>query len=487
MKLICATLALALLAPFDPPRVEVDVVDGVRYCTLFLRRSNLHLTLEQLAETSDLEIDGLELVDPDLRTDANLRNRRIELALTYLLGPHELAATVRSSGITIRPLLSEEPTADELRELAGFSYLRVTRRFPNHPSLPAVMLSQARVTSQMGRVATAQRYYEDLIDRFPSSAEAAPALMELGQLLMLRREFGAAAQQFAELLRFRVEPAMEEEAKLLLAEATSERGQHQNALLMLQALDTVRPPAEPEDRQRRGYLRARFLIGLGRHDEALAMLDRADSFGLGSIDVRRKALRLRAEALEGAGRVAEAARSWLGWQAEVRDEERALGLERAARAALEAGRGEDLLAVIFAGRIADDAGFAERLRPLVDEARTRLGLTPSSTDDVPAADLLDRATKKTLAGHANEALDLFDALSERASELPPARRLELVSMHARALEAGVSLQAAIDHVRDELSTFTDPEDRRHLYLVAADLYALHSLWEEEAEALQGRL
>lgn len=487
MKLGALALALPLVAPVEHPRVEVDVVDGVPFCTLNLVRSRLVTTLELLAERADLEITGLDQIDPELRTDAFLRNRRIEEALTYLLGGHDLRAEVRSKSVALFPLVSDRPSTDELRELAGFSYLRVTRKFPDHPRLPEVMLQQARVASQIGRVSTARRYYEDLVDRFPNDAQSAPALMELGELLMLQREFGPAAQQFAELLRFKVEPSVEVRAKMRFAEAISEQGQHERALLMLQALDTVRPPATPEARQDRMYLRASFLIGLERHDEALDLLERADQFGLGNDETRRRALRLRAEALEGSDQLAEAARAWIGWQAEVRGEDRGYGLERAALAALEAGRGEDLLAVLFTGRIAAEAGFEERLQPLVDEARTRLGLRPASTESVPAADLLERAIHATVAGHASEAIGLFDAIAERRGELTADQQLEFVMARARALEAGASLQAAMQLLRAELERLTGPEQRRRLYLVAADLYAHNALWEEEAEALQGRL
>ena len=487
MKFAFATLALTLLPAFDKPYVEVDIVDGVAFCTLHMRSSNLRDSLALLAHRAQLDIKGLELIDGDLRTDANLSNRRIELVLAYVLGQHGFGASVRASGITIHALLTEEPSTDELRELAGFSYLRVTRNFPDHPSLAAVMLSQARVASQIGRVTTAQRYYEDLINRYPGAAETSSALMELGELLMLQREWGAASQQFSELLRFKIEPAVEEEAKLLFAEAIAREGQNDQALLMLKALDSVRPAATPEARQRRAYLRASFLLGLDRADDALKALDTADSFGLGDLEVRQAALRLRAEALESIGDLAGSARAWIAWQAEVEGEDRIFGLESAARTSLESGRGEDLLAVIFAGRIASEAGFGQRLQPWVDEARTQLGLQPSSTTSVPVTDLLDRAERSTLAGHSQEALALFDDLMARRDELSPKQVLRFTGMRARALEVGASLQAAMDFLRNEIPSFEDTQARRELYLVAADLYARHSLWEQEAEALQGRL
>ena len=92
-----------------------------------------------------------------------------------------------------------------------------------------------------------------------------------------------------------------------------------------------------------------------------------------------------------------------------------------------------------------------------------------------------------MAGHAKEALTLFDDLLARREELTPQQTLRFIDMRARALEAGASLQAAMDFLRDEIPALEDAEARRELYLVAADLYASNSLWEQEAEALQGRL
>ena len=72
----------------------------------------------------------------------------------------------------------------------------------------------------------------------------------------------------------------------------------------------MRPPATPEARQRRAYLRASFLLGLDRADDALKALDKADSFGLGELEIRQAALRLRAEAFENLGDLTSAARAW---------------------------------------------------------------------------------------------------------------------------------------------------------------------------------
>ena len=467
---------------------EVRTEDGETWCTLVGDFALLEV-VAKLSERMELELSGAELLPREARVEVCLKERRASDALTYLLGGFGLRAERNGKHLSLRAFGEASATGEPERaklELAALAYMRVARNFPEHPAMPAILLAQAQIQRQVGRVSSARSQYEELVDRFPYAEETTQALYELGLLLMEQREFDTAAAEFAEFLRFERGSAEERTARLNLAHCKAELGQFEDALLIVQALDSMSPPESPEDRQERLYSRARFLVGLDRPAEALESLDRADSFGIDDGPIWKTSVHLRALALEAAERPDEASRAWLAYQSALSGEERGAALAEAARTALASGRSEDHLAVLFIGRLAERLGFQEHVQSYVTAAEEALGLGDSAAGG-DLAGSLEAARALAAEGLHAEVLAALEPLREARASLGAEQALAYTELRARALASTQSLSSAVAFLRSEAARTPEPAYRRPLYVLAADLYAAQGRWREEIEALQGRL
>ncbi len=501
---LCMPCVGAAAAPALDRELVVKELDGETWCTVRGQALSIAELVEDLADRMDLVVVGIDAIPREARADVWLTDRRASEVFAYVLGLVDARAERRSSRLTIlrnltdRTLFGVAPedgpttadpvraTREELFELASLAYLRVTRNFPDHPEVPRVLLELARISQALGRPTAARSQYEELINRFPFAEPTRTALYELGQLLMTLGDYGAAAVEFAELLRFERDTSTETSARLQLAHCRAELGQYEEALVILRALDSKTPPRTREERQDRLYGRARFLIGLGRDAEALESLDQADSFGITEGRVRRVALRLRAMAYESADAPDQAARAWLAYQAEVEGGDRADALLRAARAALESGRGEDLLSVVFIAELAAANGTPEATAEALIEARRRLRLAETSRPET-AERALELAHELAERGFWEEALQHLELPRERRAELSAEQAFDVLALTARALAESAGIDAAAEHLRREIEHWPDASERKRIYVLAADIYAAHGLWQAEIEALRGRL
>lgn len=483
----CALPMTSAQLPLDS-MLAIEELDGETWCTV--EGSGVLITelIEELADRLELTVIGLAEIPADARADLYLQDRRVSEVLSYVLGRVGMRAERRSNRLTITSELREDDQdeREQLLELAALAYLRVTRKFPDHPEVPRILLEQARISRSLVRQATARSQFEELVNRFPFADVTPTALYELGQLLMEIGDYGSAAQELAELLRFERGTETEKDARLQLAHCRAELGQYEDALLILQALDSKTPPRSREDRQERAYSRARFLIGLERPEEALESLDRADSFGITDGRIRRIALRLRAQALEGLERPAEASRAWLTYHTEVEGSDRGYALARAADNALACGRGEDLLAVVFIAHLAEDSDLREATAEQLLEARRRLGLGEPTAGQAPQRALVVAAELIATGHHAEALVHLENARGSRHA-LSQRQTLELTRLYATSLAEEQDIDQAAAFLRLELEEFEESRERKEIYLIAADLFNQHGRWTAEIEALQGRL
>ena len=474
--------------PQEPiPEIEVEWVDGEAWCTLVARDFPLRQLIGELALAMELSLSGLEHVPADRTVTVELHDRRLGQALLYALLPAGLIGEVRGDELRLSPAPTAAAGADELRQQALLGYLRLTRDFPDHPAMPAVRLAQARTELARGNAAASRRHFETLLDQLGDSPEAAPARLELGELLMRMEEHAGAATQFAEYLKLKHTPELTQRAWLNLADCKIEQGQHESARFLLAALDSQHPAKSQAQRQERLYLRARALTALDRCEEALGDLDAADSFGVHDPQTWRLSLGLRAPALEGLGQLADASRAWLVLSEELEGEEQADALAEAARTALEA---RDFVAVLFVGEMARQAGCWERLRPSAARAREALSLDgerPRGGGEEGLDARLARGERLLEAGLAEEALQVFDLLALARDGLDEETATRLALARARALERVLGLEPAIDSLRVELGRLAEPAHRLRLWALAADLFEAHGRLDAAIDALQGRL
>jgi tetratricopeptide (TPR) repeat protein len=483
-------LLLAALLPFVSPRasderleVAVERLNGELVCDITSHNAPLYEVLRELSERGDLELDGFDGEWRKVLVTAQLERRPLRQALSFLLGSVDLAGDVRQGAIFVHATEAPE-TAEELNELAVGVYQRVLRSFPDHASAAEVMLRLAQVEEARGNMLAARSRYEALIARYPEADLVADALIEIGRSLLAEENWEEARVRFEELLRIERPHAYQEEARIDLVRCLSRTGAAEKALNILEQLELASPARSLDESVDRRLLRARCLVELGSHAEALELLDGIPATRLDEA-MTRSYLELLARGAAGSGDSARAARQWLAYSRAVEGEAHVDALREAARAALAV---EDELGVLFAAQLARREGLADPgLDALVTSAQTRLSIESPSVDAVTLRQRVERGERQLAAGLKAECFETLRSIARSADELAPDLRLRFALAYAAVLASEVNVDAAVALLRESVPSQSDPEARARIYVLAGELLERAERLDEAVEAYQGRL
>ncbi|MBL8801897.1 MAG: tetratricopeptide repeat protein [Planctomycetes bacterium] len=461
--------------------VKVEREDGEAFVTVRADQDPLLDVLREIAAQAELSIDGADASWRRTLVSADLRRRPLRQVLAFLLGSVGLRGEVRQGALHLRESMELAESVDSLREAAMASYLRVLRDFPEHPLADDAVHSQALIEEQRERYAAARANYESLIERYPSSELVPQSMFKSGTLLMREGAWQDAAQRLSDLLRLEREHEFEPRARLELAFCVAELGNFERALYMVDALESIEEAVDVDDERRRAHVRIKALAGLGQGREALALLDEVDR-RLGFATTKRESLALRASASESAGLRDEAARAWLSYGRLADGAERAKAYSRAARLALDSG---DELAALFVAQLAKREGL--ELPELTREARQRLALDEADLASATTVQRLARAERLYSSGLRGEALKALQAIEPLTPALSPEDQLRFQRVYAQTLAAELDVDAAISFLRTALPTVQDPQARKELYLLAADLLEQAGRVADAIEAYRGKI
>ncbi|HVS08617.1 MAG TPA: tetratricopeptide repeat protein, partial [Planctomycetota bacterium] len=418
MRVTSAILALipALSVPSaraqEPPaparfRVSVEQLDGETWCSISAQDASLQELMGDLARRAGLQLEGFERVSRTALVSAEIRHRPLREALGFVLGSVGLRVDPRVGTLVIRSGLHDQAGPGELREEALAAYLGALRSFPDHPAAAEAELSQARIEEQRGNLAAARGHYESLVADHPASELVPSALFDCGELLASQREWQAASQKYADLLRLDREHGLENAARIALARCTLELGDAQRALHMIDALDTLQPLTPREDGSARAHIRARAQLVLGLPHRALEALDALQS-GPRAAESMRETLEVRALALEAVGEPAAAGRAWIACAERRSGSAQIAAWREACRLALAAG---DELGALFVAGLGRRAGAGAEFTAIEREARTRLGLEEADLAGATPLQRLERAERLLQSGCAPQARRALEALA----------------------------------------------------------------------------
>jgi tetratricopeptide (TPR) repeat protein len=476
--------ALLLLAPQNPAvrhELTVSEREGERFCTIHADNALLHDVLRDLAEQAHISVDGLDASTRRTLVSVDLRERPLRQAVTFIAGSVGLEAEVRQGILVLRPGLEDSTDPALLRDAALAVSGATLRDFPDHALAPEALRNQAILDERQGRPASARARYDQLVERYPDCALSTDALFSAGELLMREEAWQDAADRFSELLRSEREHDLEVPARLELAWCIARLGQHERALYMMDALDSIDAAASRSEELRRAQVRVRALAGLGRGDAALKLLDDVDARLTTPAD-RAESLELRALACAAAGRRGDAARAWLGFAQLCEGPRKELALQEAATHALAAN---DEVGALFVAQSAHKHGI--ELESVKREARAALTLDDPTPATTGPATTLERAERLCDGGSTAEALKLLATLQSAAATFDESTRARFARCHVRAVAREVGIDTALTYLREQLALLSEPELRRGLYILAGELLERAGRIDEAIEAYRGRI
>ena len=166
--------------------------------------------------------------------------------------------------------------------------------------------------------------------------------------------------------------------------------------------------------------------------------------------------------------------------------EKGAAYQSAAGAALEGG---EELAVLMIHARAAEFGFGDQLAASDATARARLGLGVTGSTELSASAELARGKGHLAARRWEAAREVLRGTYRNREQLTPDEQIQLAEAYARTLHRLGHEEAAIDVVRAITRGLKSEDRRRHLYLLAADLYEDRSSprFDLAIEALKGRL
>jgi tetratricopeptide (TPR) repeat protein len=458
---------------------DAELVDGEWWVSVRTQEAPLALLLAELAGETGIEFDGLERLPQALRVSAHLEHRPLRQAVAWILGSVGLRADRRADTFTLHV---DADAREDLLSQAETEYLRTLREFPNHPLADRALLGQGLLEEDRGEAEAARARYEGLIEAYPESELVDDALRRCAELHAGAKRWDLAAQRWAQLLRLESGSEHEVLAYEQLALCTAQLGEPERALYMLDDLDELAPAADETQRHPRLLIRARALVGLGDHHQALEALADADGHARSGAP-ELAAHELRALALTGLEEHGAAARAWLAFCEGAEGDELARGLRAAAASALAAG---DELAVLFIERLAVKRGLDGAVAEEARAARARLDLVSGRLSGLADVERLARAERLLAAGLHAEAGELLEALAPTAPLLEEPERLRFVLALGRALGAG-GAEPAIAFFREQLPSLSELEHRKQVYLLAAEMLEAEGRIDQAIEAYQGRL
>ena len=482
-------LSIALfLAPVALPQervlIEIHDQNGDTYCDVRAEDAPVHRVMQRLCSELDLELTGFEDVDQSQPVNVYLRNRPLEVTVDYVLGAAGLAGTLSATGVIVYSANPPFPTRGELLQTAEIGLLELLHHFPRGARAVEARHELARIAVLRGELEKAARHYELLVEATEGSPTQTTTRMKAGRLLVELQEWSRAARHFRHVAESEPEIHVGAEARRELARCTLMRGESARALHMLRALEHLVAPMDEEDAAIRLLLLARAEVEQDRPVDALRNLDRARRIGPGYVD-ELEVMDLRARALELQGKPVEAALAWLHFSRNQGENLKREALIRAAQIAL-AQEGEEL-ALVCLHKHAENEGLGDALLPFVNEARARLGLQEKSYIEASPSARLLRAGQLINAGSEEAAAQTFASISSQLGALSAEERVTLATSYAPLLERQRGVMEAIDLLRIVASTLEAVENRKHLYLLAGEIYERNQRFEEAAEAYGGRL
>lgn len=484
MILLSMILSLAPAPLQNAVVVETEERNGDIYCSVKAREFPVEQLLQSLCRESGLELRGFEDLEETPLVTVYLQDRPLNIAVDYILGAAGLTGTLGARRLDV--LASSLPFADHENSLerAEIAYLSALQRFPTGVDAAIARLALAEIALMKGEREKAVRHYELLIEQPTDEATHLAARMQAANLLLELQDWARAMPHFRFVAESGTDTNTVVKARRQLARCVLMRGESQQALYMIQALDNVIEPINTHDRADRLMITARAKLGLGDYHNALRDLDKAQQISGGAID-EFEGMDLRARAMELDGRPADAALGWVLFSRDKPDDVKSQALVRAAQMALSTD-GEEL-AVIFLWKHASKQGLGEALVPYVNEARARLGLDAHSYADGSVTIRLNRAVQLVDASMEQEAAKLFATIHADFRSLTAKDRVRFATTYAPLLEEAEGIREAVNVLRDVVQTLESVENRSQLYLLAGEIYERHRQFDDAAAAYGGEL
>jgi tetratricopeptide (TPR) repeat protein len=483
MKLAILLLLLNGAVPQSPSDFQIDVktVDEEVTCTIHARHARVVDLLTDLCAKTARSLEGVDSIGTVPEIDVDLVDRPIAVVVDAMAGAAGLRAHVKSSAIRIEADLDENATAEQLEAMAEVAYLRALRRFPEGEPAAQAKMRLGETQERRKNDGAARAHYESLVRARPESPLAAEALWRLGAIHERAGEFGDAAVRYSQLANLPGPNPYSLKSRIALARSLANKGDGMQALALVDAIDRANPSVTKEDHAERLFVRVAALVSIGRGAEALDELDAAMRLGM-AIASNPELRLLRARALSRAGLDGDASRVWLEIAERGEGASKHTAFVEAARSALA---GKDALGVLFIERAAIGSGAEDEIAEISASARHMLGL-PATTE--PGMEQrITRAEEECASGTYAEALDTIGPAWRRRANLGESDVVRAAIVQARATDADRGIDPAIEILRVALSTVTEPEHRKRIYLLAGELYEHHLLWELAAEAYGGRL
>lgn len=475
--------ALSGQLALEPALVKLERKDGLELWTVRARESSVKALLERVAELAQCEIDATSALDRAPLVTVALDRRPLAELLEFALGSAGLLVEVHDGAIHVRADRGADETPDQRAGLAAAAWARAAARHPRHPVAASARLAQGELEELRGRSDAARQRYLELLEHAPAAPATSEAYLRTGRIAAERGDWREASEHFRALANL---PGAEEYravARVELARATLELGDAESALHILDALDASHPCWERTELTARALVRVEALLRQRRFQDALLELEvHADDFDpLGA----RAVPELRARALEGAGLLDEAARAWLLVARNEPGPARTAAFQSAARLAEQGG---DPLAVLFACREAQTAGYGACVAEVERRARAAVGVVEVTPEATPRAEArLEQAERWLEKRELERAASEFALLFEEREGLAfsPLQRARLALGQVRALAATEDLELALRTARLERGHIEPGAARAQLDRGIARLFEEHGLFERAADAYQG--
>lgn len=467
----------------EPALVKLERKDGLELWTVRARESSVRALLERVAELAQCEIDATSALDRAPLVTVALDRRPLGEMLEFALGSAGLLVEVRDATIHVRADRGADETPDQRAGLAAAAWARAAARHPRHPVAASARLAQGELEELRGRSDAARQRYLELLEHAPVAPATSEAYLRAGRIAVQRGDWSEASEHFRALANLAGAEEYRAVARVELARATLELGDAEGALHILDALDVSHPCWERTELTGRALVRIEALLSMRRYQDALLELEvhAADLDPLGA----RAAPGLRARALEGAGLLDEAGRAWLQVARNEPGPARTAAFRSAARLAEQGG---DPLAVLFACREAESAGYGACVAEYERRARSAVGVVEPLPDATPRAEVrLEQAEgwleKREFERAASEFARLWQEREGLA--LDALQRARLTLGQVRALAATSDLELALRTARLERERIQPGAPRAQLDRGIARLFEEHGLFERAADAYQG--
>ena len=480
--------------------LHVRVEDGEQLVTLHARNLPANEVIEALCEKLGRKLHWADEIQNYSNVTVHLEDRFANEVLRTVIGASGLRVRITSEQVTISREFGPFTERDELLFAAEAAYTMALRRFPTHEGRIGARESLAEMAIAEDRPDRAVEHYGYLIDEFRAArhndravspellAFMPEALVRTGRLQVDMRRWEGARGTFQLLADITplVPHAYFPEALRELARCLCDLGDPKKALYQVRALSSNPEfaPLDDMDQARRLLVEARALILTEEPVSALRLLE--EFAALGQISFQNfEVMELRARALDKSGRPADAARAWLGFYDDVESpEEQRRALALAAMLALRAG---DEVAVMMIHRLAEDHGWGSDLQPALNLARARLSIDSTNFLAGSAAERLLRGEDLYAAGLYGQAREVLQGLYEVHLALGQNEKLRLGLVYAKVLDRVEGVDAAVKALRVVAATLEAQESRTKIYLLAAELYESHEMFDEAVDAYGGIL